>query len=328
MQWDDKAAEDGPVIIVNASQYRCDALIVPSDQDPVHVPIDTTQTEVSDLSSKFQSLQENLLVSILRKIWHKVVVSVAQALGVSNVRSGSRIWWCPTAEFTLLPLHAAGAYEKKRDSLSHIYISSYTPTLATLVRARRQVSRDGSLQHFVVIGQGNPDGGKPLECVAPEVAFVAKRLAPAVSSFTSLEDSDATVKGAFDALNRNQWLHLACHGMPNRRRPFESSFAMRDAPLMIKDIIRSNWHEPQVPMNRHLATAMQFSGFRGVIGSMWSVKDEVAQEVVSTFYDNLIDDSGRLDCMRAAMALHEAVKKLRRSDIPLEQKIVFVHIGV
>ncbi|KAG1847450.1 CHAT domain-containing protein [Suillus tomentosus] len=327
-----KAAEDGPVVIVNASQYRCDALIVLSDQDPVHVPIDITQTEVSDLSSEFQSLTKQFgSLDTQLKL-------------VSNIRPGSRIWWCPTAEFTLLPLHAAGAYEKKRDCLSHIYISSYTPTLATLVRARRQVSRDGSLQHFVAIGQGNPDGGRPLECVAPEIAVVAKRLKPVVSSFTQLEDSDATVKGAFDALNCNQWLHLACHGMPNRRQPFESSFAMRDGPLMIKDIIRSNWQDPQFAFlsachttvgdeespdeSIHLAAAMQFSGFRSVIGSMWSVDDEVAQEVVSGFYDNLIDDSGRLDCTRAAMALHKAVKKLWRSDIPLEQRIVFVHIGV
>ncbi|KAG1908830.1 uncharacterized protein F5891DRAFT_1168805 [Suillus fuscotomentosus] len=267
-----KAAEDGPVIIVNASQYHCDALIVLSDEYPVHVPIDITQTEVADLSSKFQSLSKEFgsletqlkLVSILRKIRHGVVGPVVQALKISNIRHDSRIWWCPTAEFTLLPLHAAGAYEKKRDSLSHIYISSYTPTLATLVRARRQVSRDGSLQHFAVIVQGN--GGKPLECVAPEVAVVAKRLGHVVSSFTSLEDSDAIVKGAFDALK--------------------------------------------------------------LIGSMWSVDDEVAQEVVSAFYDHLIDGSGRLDCTRAAMALHKAVKKLWRSDIPLQQRIVFVHIGV
>jgi hypothetical protein len=34
-----KAAEEGPVIIVNASQYSCDVLIVLSDRDFVHVPI-------------------------------------------------------------------------------------------------------------------------------------------------------------------------------------------------------------------------------------------------------------------------------------------------
>ncbi|KAG1766257.1 CHAT domain-containing protein [Suillus occidentalis] len=265
-----KAAEEGPVIIVNASQ-----------------------------------------------LWHDIVDPVVQALGASNVHPGSRIWWCPTAEFTLLPLHAAGAYEKKRDNLPHIYISSYTPTLAALVRS--------------------PDGDKPVQCVASELTVVAQRLTPVVSSFTSLEDSDATVEGAFDAVNHNQWLHLACHGKPNKQKPFESSFATRDGPLMIKDIIRSNWRNSEFAFlsachttigdekspdeSIHLAAAMQF---RSVIGSMWSVDDEVAQEVVSAFYGNLVGGSGRLDCTRTAMALHKAVKKLQRNNVPLEQQIVFV----
>ncbi|KAG2343882.1 hypothetical protein BDR05DRAFT_932887 [Suillus weaverae] len=347
-----KAAEEGPVIIVNASQYSCDALIVLSDQNPVHVPIHITQTQVSDLSSEFQSVAEqfgcsdlqNKLVDILRKLWCDIVDPVVRALRVLNVHPGSRIWWCPTAEFTLLPLHAAGPYERERDNLSQIYISSYTPTLATLVRARQRVSQYASTQYFVAIGQGSPERGKELRCVAPELVAIAQRLVPIVSSFTSLEDSDATVQGALDALDHNQWLHLACHGMPNRQQPFESSFAMRDGPLMIKDIIRSNWQnlefaflsachttvgdEKSPDESIHLAAAMQFSGFRSVIGSMWSVDDEVARQVVSAFYNKLVDDSGRLDCTRAAVALHKAVKKLRRNRIPLEQQIVFVHIGV
>jgi CHAT domain-containing protein len=228
--------------------------------------------------------------------------------------------------------------------LSQIYISSYTPTLATLVRARQRISQYASTQYFIAIGQGNPDGGKELRCVAPELAAIAQRLVPIVSSFTSLRDSLATVQGALDALNHNQWLHLACHGMPHRTQPFESSFTMRDGPLMIKDIIRSNWQNPEFAFLSachttvgdekspdeliHLAVAMQFSGFRSMIGSMWSVDDKVAQQVVSTFYDKLVDSSGRLDCTRAAVALHKAVKRLRRNNVPLEQQIVFVHIGV
>ncbi|KAG2128400.1 hypothetical protein BD769DRAFT_1729285 [Suillus cothurnatus] len=78
----------------------------------------------------------------------------------------------------------------------------------------------------------------------------------------------------------------------------------------------------------HLAAAMQFSGFHRVIGSMWSVDDNVAQQVVSTFYDKLVDDSGRLDCRWAAVALHQAVKKLWCNNVALEQQIMFVHIGV
>jgi hypothetical protein len=48
-----KAAEAGPVVIVNASRYSCDALIILSSQDPVHVPLDIAQIGVSELSSKF-----------------------------------------------------------------------------------------------------------------------------------------------------------------------------------------------------------------------------------------------------------------------------------
>ncbi|KAG2753848.1 hypothetical protein P692DRAFT_20828852 [Suillus brevipes Sb2] len=59
---------------------------------------------------------------------------------------------------------------------------------------------------------------------------------------------------------------------------------------------------------------------------MWAVDDKLAQKVVSAFYRNLVDGSGRLDCTRAAVALHKAVNQLRR--VPLEQQIVFVHIGI
>ncbi|KAG2062837.1 hypothetical protein BDR04DRAFT_1204004 [Suillus decipiens] len=220
-------------------------------EDPVHSLLDTTQAEVSELSSEFRPLAEEFgsyyqlkLVGVLCKLWNHIIHPVVRALRESNVPHGLRIWWCSTAKFTLLPLHAAGPYEKKKHELSHIYISSYTPTLMTLIRARKQVSRDAFSQHFVAISQGNPVG-KELRCVVPELAIVAEHLKPVTSSFTSFEDSEATVQGTLYALNHNQWLHFACHGMPKRTQPFESSFAMRDGPLMNKDIIRTNWQNPE-----------------------------------------------------------------------------------
>ncbi|KAG2119491.1 CHAT domain-containing protein [Suillus discolor] len=243
------------------------------------------------ISFEFQSLAEQFgssdhqckLVDILHKLWTHIVDPVVQALRELNVCLGSRIWWCSTAEFMLLPLHAAGLYEKKRDNLSDIDIFSYTPTLATLVHVRQQVSRDASSE---------------LKCVAFELAVVTQHVGPIVS-FTSLEDGNATIDSALDALDHNQWLHLACCGMPSRTQLFKSSFAMRDRPLMIRDIIRSNWQNPQFAFlstchttvgnkkspdeSIHLAAAMQFCGFHSVIGSMWSVDNEVARQVVSAF---------------------------------------------
>ncbi|KAG2130834.1 TPR-like protein [Suillus bovinus] len=347
-----KAAEYGPVIIVNASQYSCDALVVLIDQDPIHIPLDITQAEVSELSSEFQSLIKHAgssdseaesykIIDILRKLWDPVVRPIVVALR-KFIPRGSRIWWCPTAKFTLLPLHAAGPYAPGAHDFSHFYISSYTPTLATLVRARKQLSKDASNNHFVAIGQANAEGGTILQRVADELVAVAQRVAP-FTSFTSIEDSDATVQGALDVLRKNQWVHLACHGFLNRDKPFNASFAMRDSGLMIRDIIQAHLQNPEFAFLSachttvgdesspdeaiHLAAAMQFSGFRGVVGSMWSVNDGAACQIVSAFYDNMFDSSGRLDPTRAAVALHKAVKKLRKT-IPLEQQIVFIHIGI
>jgi hypothetical protein len=347
-----QAAEDGPVIIVNVGQRSCDAMIILSAKDPVHVPLDIARAAVLELSKKFEylirdagssdnQLYEIEIVSVLCTLWECVVGPIVETLR-HFAKPGSRIWWCPTAEFALLPLHAAGPYAKKSRNFPDLYISSYTPTLAALVRARQQIAQDASTPQFVAIGQGSPDEGKALPHVASEVDDVARRVTP-ILHFTSLMDSDATVQRALDALNTHQWVHLACHGMPNREKPFESSFMMRDGPLTITDIIRPRLHTPEFAFlsachttvgyesspdeSIHLAAAMQFSGFRSVIGSMWSVDDEVVGQIVSAFYDNMVDGSGKLDCRRAAIALHKAIKKLRKK-IPLEQQIVLVHIGV
>ncbi|KAG2104727.1 uncharacterized protein F5147DRAFT_762066, partial [Suillus discolor] len=51
------------------------------------------QIEFQSLSKEFGSLDTQLkLVSILRKLGHGVVGPIVQALRVSNIRPGSRIW--------------------------------------------------------------------------------------------------------------------------------------------------------------------------------------------------------------------------------------------
>ncbi|KAJ8591277.1 hypothetical protein M405DRAFT_814606 [Rhizopogon salebrosus TDB-379] len=150
-------------------------------------------------------------------------------------------------------------------------------------------------------------------------------------------DGDATVQRILDALSRHQWVHLACHGVPNREETTDSSFAIRDGPLTIGDIIQLRlqyWvfaflsachatvgHASSPDELTRLAAAMQFSGFRSVIGSIWSVDDQVVGQLVSAFYDSTVD-AERMDCRRAAVVSHEAVKKLWKK-IPLEQPYLF-----
>ncbi|OJA11558.1 hypothetical protein AZE42_12373 [Rhizopogon vesiculosus] len=108
------------------------------------------QSLTKGAGSSDQQLGAHKIVDILHELWEHIVSPIVKVLR-DLIPRGSRIWWCPTAAFALLPLHAAGPYAKKSHNLSHFYIS-YTPTLTTLIRARQQVVQDISIPHFVAIG--------------------------------------------------------------------------------------------------------------------------------------------------------------------------------
>ena len=138
-----RVASGGPVIIVNASKYSCNVLIVLLDRDPVHIPLRITQEGVRELSKELQTLTAHTtmanmmkeLVSFLCTLWDQVVLPIVDSLQMTHP-SQLHIWWCPTAEFSVLPLHAAGPYRNGQQNLPDLYISSYTPTLTALIHAR------------------------------------------------------------------------------------------------------------------------------------------------------------------------------------------------
>ena len=69
---------------------------------------------------------------------------------------------------------------------------------------------------------------------------------------------------------------------------------------------------------------MQFVGFRSVIGTTWAVDDGETSKITSTFYKHMVDESGRLHHIRAAFALN---KTMRSVNIPLDQRILYIHLG-
>ena len=82
----------------------------------------------------------------------------------------------------------------------------------------------------------------------------------------------------------------------------------------------------------HLAAAVQYCGFRSVVGTMWAMMDEDGQDLANNFYKSLFSDSRREEGIpyheRSAKALRFAVKKLRRKRrITLERWVNFVHYG-
>jgi hypothetical protein len=71
----------GPMVIVDATQFTSDALVVFFGRDPVHIPSQITKSRVRDMSSKLQSLTLDAkttdvtrdLAHFLRVLWDEVV---------------------------------------------------------------------------------------------------------------------------------------------------------------------------------------------------------------------------------------------------------------
>ncbi|KAG2099292.1 CHAT domain-containing protein [Suillus discolor] len=358
------AARQGPVIILIASQYSCSAIIVPTSGDPHHVPLPSvTLADLTNLKDCFArairqasalgpKLPRNDLIVLLRTVWDEIMLPIVNVLRHDlKLKYYSRIWLCPTAAFTSIPLHAAHPFRTNPDGskepcLEDLYICSYTPTLSALVRSR-QMMKKRVTPSFMTIGQGQPGAGKgkALLTVDNELELVHK-LVPATAKYTTISGDAATRAGALEALQANTWVHLACHGKQDPKQPYNSHFVMRDQDLTLLDIMErdiphaefaflSACHtavgDEETPDEViHLAAGLQFSGFKSVIGTLWQVDDSVAQHVVKVFYENMFKDSkdgGVMDCTRAAWALNRATHAVK-TKVPLEQRMVFVHIGV
>ncbi|KAI9567906.1 TPR-like protein [Boletus coccyginus] len=342
------AASGGPVIIVNASKYSCDALIVLLDRDPVHIPLQVTQEGVRDMSTELCKLTERAkridvtreLAGFLRKLWDQIVSPIVNFLQTIHPPR-SRIWWCPTAEFSILPLHAAGPFRKDQRNLPNIYISSYTQTLTALIRARRRDPSSSATpqKRFVAIGQAKAVGETELVSVGAELDNIGQ-LVEGLGTFTRIDGEESCISRVVEELDKNNWVHLACHGLPNPKEPFESAFALRDGRFTIQRIIGRNLKNPEFAYLSachttvgdedspdeaiHLASAMQFSGFRSVIGTMWAVDDGETNKISSTFYKYMVDESGHLDHTRAALALNKTMKCV---SVPFDQQILYIHLG-
>ncbi|KAG2344645.1 hypothetical protein BDR05DRAFT_999030 [Suillus weaverae] len=347
------AARDGPIIILVANKSSCDAIIILHKQPPISIQLPTNLEKLVRLVAALQHAirkeagpkgAQPELIKALRKLWDDVVRPVVDKLG-GFARRGSRIWWCPTWAFSFLPLHAAGEYREHGKSLSQLYVSSYTPSLTALLRARRTHERSLPLP-FAAVGQNRPEGASfTLDCVEPELELVRSLLPPPPTiSFTKITSVDATKSRALCALRDNTWLHFACHGTQKHDEPFKSAFLMRDQPLSLLDITQMDLsrHEfaflsacetavgtPNTPDEVvHLAAGLQFAGVASVVGTLWRVNDTTVQRLVEAFYRNFCGD-GTMNSKRAARSLHRAVQSLAcDKDMPLDQRIVFMHIGV
>ncbi|TFK16347.1 hypothetical protein FA15DRAFT_553296, partial [Coprinopsis marcescibilis] len=60
------------------------------------------------------------------------------------------------------------------------------------------------------------------------------------------------------------------------------------------------------------AGGMLAAGYRGVVATMWSIRDQQAPQVAEDFYEYLLAEGGTgINGSRASYALHHAIQKWR-----------------
>ncbi|KAI0298367.1 CHAT domain-containing protein [Multifurca ochricompacta] len=348
-------ASHGPVVIINHSEWRSDILILVRDSPPSLI------STSNDFYQRANKLRDRLVVarkdgldsdkykralrSVLDGLYNLVGEPVIDRLHTLGVPEQSQIWWCPTSVFCSLPLHAMGpipSNDRVKRYFSDLYIPSYTPTLSALIESRKPSPKMSYKPSLLLVA--NPDESLPGAFGEMEIIQSLNLRVPVAT----LCGKNATPADVVEGLRHHGFAHFVCHGTLETGKPFDASFKLfNDERLTLLDIVRSRLpagefaflaachtaeltDESIADEGLHLTAAVQYCGFRSVVGTMWEMVDIDGREIAENFYKSMFSGNGQGVGyhLRSAKALRDATQKMRRKKgMTLERWVNFVHYG-
>jgi CHAT domain-containing protein len=170
-------------------------------------------------------------------------------------------------------------------------VSSYAPTVTTLLRAQRAsapLPRD-RLSFALVAEQRAQDATLlTIPGVDEEIKHVAAVTKSHRINAIYQQVGLTTVKGTSAMMQAANIVHLACHGIQDNEDATQSGFCLGDGRLTISKLMElkldgaflaflsacetAKGDKEQPDQAMHLAAAMLFSGFKSVIATMWYVE--------------------------------------------------------
>ena len=255
------------------------------------------------------------------------------------------IWWCPTGPLTFLPIHTAGLYDQASPghNILDFAVSSYTPTVTALLEASRETPK--MFKGLLGVSQSATPGQTKLPNADKELDVI--RQFDSSLNVHSLQGESATVDRVLEGMEDGSWVHLACHAFQHPFSPTKSALCLYNGDLTLSKIITKSFPnadfaflsacqtatgDKNLPDEAvHLAAGMLAAGYRSVIATMWSIRDNDAPLIAAEVYPCLVCGPAP-DSTMAAHALHHAVKKLREK---LEKTgnpaflswVPFIHVG-
>jgi len=226
---------------------------------------------------------QRALRSVLKRLYELVGQPVIKELRRLKIPEQSQIWWCLTSVFCSLPLHAMGPIPSNDCDgvscyFSDLYIPSYTPTLSALLESRKPSELSSEKPSVLLVA--NPDGA--MKHVWPEIWFIQGLDTKVTTLLGGTEKPLAVLEGLWD----HWFVHFVCHRNLVAEKPFNAFFRLHEGNrLTLLNLIRSRLptaefaflltcHTAELTEGSiadeglHLTAAVQYCGFRCVVGTM------------------------------------------------------------
>lgn len=325
------AAKYGPIVVINVSRARCDALLIEKHRmRSLALPNITNDLYQFARKGDFGSSE------VLEWMWHNITQPVLDALGYSQPPGEGawpHVWWIPTGLLTLFPLHAAGYHQKESsETVLDRVVSSYSSSIRAIMRSRHKnlssLFSSKAVPRALLVGmQHTPESGS-LPYASKEIDIVQKLCESAgLETVTPRQCKEEVSKCLSDCTV----FHFAGHGYTDEDDPSNSHLRLDDwkeDPFRVADLQRMNLREHApflaylsacgtgqmkrynlVDESIHLISAYQLAGFRHVIGTLWKVSDQCCVVMAGTTYE-CMRDSGLSD-EGVSLGLHRASRELR-----------------
>ncbi|TVY61860.1 hypothetical protein Focb16_v013023 [Fusarium oxysporum f. sp. cubense] len=322
------AAEQGPIVMVNVSSHRCDALLVELSGTRA---LSLTALSEDEISRRAQSLQS---LETLEWLWDVVVEPVLKALGLNRPSPEDplpRIWWIPTGALSKFPFHAAGYHLESsgRTTLDKV-MSSYSSSIKAIIDTRQERNKTidvDSDSDVVLLAMNETKGQSRLKYADAEVRAVETMFDLAGLPVKHPQPRKAETLAA---LQKCRVFHFAGHGS-TKSDPLNSLIYLedwQDQPLTVESLLETNLRsgapflaylsacktgesldEKLADESLHLTSAFQLTGFRHVIGTLWEVDDALCVDMAQMTY-KVLGESGFHDGS-VSQALHQATCILR-----------------
>ncbi|TPX13063.1 uncharacterized protein E0L32_006489 [Thyridium curvatum] len=327
------AARHGPIIVINSSRHRCDAILIETNQirslTLPHFAYEDLGTYLfqGDVSSP----------KVLGWLWDVVAKPILEALGFARPpidgESWPHVWWITTGHLSKFPVHAAGDYSEHRVPFQTVLdrvMSSYSSSVMAIIhgrqRRRRTVASPATAQALLVAME-QTSGCSKLDFATTEAAMLR-------GVFKSLNldcvEPRRSRQDVLSTLSSCDVFHFCGHGHSDVN-PSRSRLLLEDwqtNPLTVADLLEANLRDNPpflaylsacgtgriedeifVDENIHLISACNLSGFRHVIGTMWEVDDSICVDMAKLTYEGM-RDRGMTD-LSVCRGLHNATRKLR-----------------